>query len=68
MPTKPNRRKGQNLVQRLGDPKPYKVHAISPLGKVRSLPEARFATLESVMRYVRPMPRAATQPRRLAAS
>lgn len=54
MPIKPSqRRKGEKLLQ-LGDPKPYKVHGISPLGKVTSLPEARFTTLEGAMRYVRP--------------
>ena len=36
------------------DLKPYKVHQISLLGKMSSLSEARFSTLEAAKRYVRP--------------
>lgn len=52
MPTKPNQHRKVQL--RPADPKPCKIHQVSLLGKVASLPEARFATLEAAKRYVRP--------------
>jgi hypothetical protein len=54
MATTANQRGKQQGLLRRGDPKPYKVHEISALGKVASSPEARFATLDAAMRYVRP--------------